>query len=163
MRAATDNNWSIWIMHWSKNGRYGLEDIHGRVILLHDNASSHTKKPSKRSNEGVLPHPPYSPDLAPSDYHLFGSMAHGLADQHFANYEEVAKWLESWLGRNSTGRRYTICRIVGQNVSNSRVYTLNKPLLPVLEKNLCFPHAEKRTLLTATPSNIAKTNPPRWL
>jgi hypothetical protein len=22
----------------------------------------------------VLPHPPYSPDLAPSDYHLFGPM-----------------------------------------------------------------------------------------
>jgi len=36
----------------------------------------------------VLPHPPYSPDVAPSDYHLFRSMAHGLADQHFRSYEE---------------------------------------------------------------------------
>ena len=28
---------------------------------------------------GGLPHPPYSPDVTPSDYHLFRSMAHGLA------------------------------------------------------------------------------------
>ncbi|GBP13816.1 Mariner Mos1 transposase [Eumeta japonica] len=29
----------------------------------------------------VLPHPPYSPDIAPSDYHLFRSMAHALPEQ----------------------------------------------------------------------------------
>ena len=28
----------------------------------------------------VLLHPPYSPDIAPSDYYLFRSMAHGLDD-----------------------------------------------------------------------------------
>jgi len=27
----------------------------------------------------VLPHPLYSPDIASSDYHLFGSMTHGLS------------------------------------------------------------------------------------
>ncbi|KAG5320820.1 MOS1T transposase, partial [Pseudoatta argentina] len=31
----------------------------------------------------VLPHPPYSPDIAPSDFHLFRSMAHGLADMSY--------------------------------------------------------------------------------
>ncbi|KAG5318716.1 MOS1T transposase, partial [Pseudoatta argentina] len=35
----------------------------------------------------VLPHPPYSPDIAPSDFHLFRSMAHGLAQ----------KWIDSWI------------------------------------------------------------------
>ena len=44
----------------------------------------------------VLPHPPYSPDVAPSDYHLF-SMTHGLADQHFRSYEEVKNWINSWI------------------------------------------------------------------
>lgn len=81
---------------------------HGRVILLHDNASSNTAKSTKETIKALeweaLPHPPYSPDLAPSDYHLFRSMAHGLADQHFANYEEVAKWLESWLA--SKGEKF---------------------------------------------------------
>ena len=45
----------------------------------------------------VLPHPPYSPDLAPSDYHLFRSVAHGLEDKHFGSYEEVKKWIDSWI------------------------------------------------------------------
>ena len=45
----------------------------------------------------VLLHPPYSPDVAPSDYYLFRSMAHGLADQHFRSYEEVKNWIDSWI------------------------------------------------------------------
>ncbi|KAG5324036.1 MOS1T transposase, partial [Pseudoatta argentina] len=45
----------------------------------------------------VLLHPPYSPDVAPSDYHLFRSMAHGLADQHFRSCEEVKSWIDSWI------------------------------------------------------------------
>ncbi|UYV81906.1 hypothetical protein LAZ67_21000083 [Cordylochernes scorpioides] len=45
----------------------------------------------------VLPHPPYSPDIAPSDYYLFRSMQHGLADQHFSNYDEVKKWIDEWI------------------------------------------------------------------
>ncbi|EFN78253.1 Histone-lysine N-methyltransferase SETMAR, partial [Harpegnathos saltator] len=38
-----------------------------------------------------------SPDIAPSDYQLVGSMAHGLSDQHFINYEEIQKWLNEWI------------------------------------------------------------------
>ncbi|EFN81226.1 Histone-lysine N-methyltransferase SETMAR, partial [Harpegnathos saltator] len=44
----------------------------------------------------VLSHPPYSPDLAPSDYHLFALMGHALAEQYFADFEEVKKWLDEW-------------------------------------------------------------------
>ena len=36
-----------------------------------------------------LPHPPYSPDLAPSDYHLFGPMNKMLGGQKFASDTEV--------------------------------------------------------------------------
>jgi len=32
----------------------------------------------------VLPHPPYSPDLAPSDFHLFGSLQEFLGGQYFS-------------------------------------------------------------------------------
>ncbi|GFW32898.1 mariner Mos1 transposase [Trichonephila clavipes] len=67
----------------------------------HDNARPHVAKGVKTYLETlkweVLPHPLYSPDLAPSDYHLFRSMAHGLADQHFRSYEEVKNWIESWI------------------------------------------------------------------
>ena len=37
----------------------------------------------KHFNEKYYPHPSYSPEITPSDFHLFRSMAHGLADQHF--------------------------------------------------------------------------------
>lgn len=73
---------------------------HGKVILLHDNASSHTAKGVKNMLKDlvweVLTHPPYSPDLAPSDFHLFRSMAHRLAEQHFKTYEDVQKWVSEW-------------------------------------------------------------------
>ncbi|GBP19650.1 Mariner Mos1 transposase [Eumeta japonica] len=45
----------------------------------------------------ALPHPPYSPDIASSDFHLFPSIAHGLADQRFNFYEEAKKWIDSWI------------------------------------------------------------------
>ncbi|GBP91777.1 Inositol hexakisphosphate and diphosphoinositol-pentakisphosphate kinase [Eumeta japonica] len=46
-----------------------------KVVLLHDNARPHVavlvKNYLKTLNQEVLPHPPYSPGIAPSDYHLF--------------------------------------------------------------------------------------------
>ena len=50
----------------------------------------------KTLNWEVLPHPAYSPDLAPSDYHLFSSMDHALAERHFDSYKDVRKWLDEW-------------------------------------------------------------------
>ena len=45
------------------------------VILQHDNATPHTVNITKdwlrKYGWEVLTHPPHSPDLAPSDYHLF--------------------------------------------------------------------------------------------
>ena len=77
------------------------EQRHEKVILQHDNARPHVAKPVKTYLETlkweVLPHPPYSPDIAPSDYYLFRSMAHGLADQQFRSYEDIEKWLDSWI------------------------------------------------------------------
>ena len=36
----------------------------------------------------VLPHPPYSQNIAPPDYHLFWSMTRGLTEQHFLSYKD---------------------------------------------------------------------------
>jgi hypothetical protein len=35
----------------------------------------------------VLEDPPYSPDLAPSDFHLFGPLKHHLLAEHFPHDE----------------------------------------------------------------------------
>jgi hypothetical protein len=39
----------------------------------------------------VLPHPSYSPDLAPSDYHLFGFVKDQLRGQRFESREAIQK------------------------------------------------------------------------
>jgi transposase len=45
------------------------------VLFLHDNAPPHTAARTRalleHFNWELFDHPPYSPDLAPSDYHLF--------------------------------------------------------------------------------------------
>jgi histone-lysine N-methyltransferase SETMAR len=85
-----------------KEKRPQYAERHEKVILQHDNARPHIAKNVKTYLETlkweVLSHPPYSPDIAPSDYHLFRSMAHGLADQHFKSYDECKKWLDGWIG-----------------------------------------------------------------
>jgi len=58
-------------------------------LLQHNNARPHTslKTMEHTANLGwtVLPHPPYSPDLAPSDFHLFGMIEDGLSRQIFSS------------------------------------------------------------------------------
>ncbi|GFU73311.1 mariner Mos1 transposase [Trichonephila clavipes] len=78
-----------------KDKRPRYNERHDIAILHHDNARSHVAKVVKTYLETlkweVQPHPLYSPDLAPSDYFLFRSMARSLADHHFRSYEEGKK------------------------------------------------------------------------
>ena len=73
-----------------------------KVILLDDNAPSHRTRATRELVESYnwesLTHAAYSPDLAPSDFHLFSSMGHALAEQRFTSYEDVKKWLDDWFG-----------------------------------------------------------------
>ncbi|GFT19325.1 mariner Mos1 transposase [Trichonephila clavipes] len=61
-------------------------------------APSHRAKPTKSIVTALdwelLAHVAYSPDLAPSDYHLFAALEHALADQRFTSYENVKSWLD---------------------------------------------------------------------
>ncbi|EGI70381.1 Mariner Mos1 transposase, partial [Acromyrmex echinatior] len=70
------------------------------LILLHDNARPHVAKPVKKYLEGIkweiLPHL-YSPDTAPSDFHLFRSMQSALSGERFNSYEGIKKWLDEWI------------------------------------------------------------------
>jgi len=44
-----------------------------------------------------LDHPPYSPDLASSDYHLFPGLKKQLKGRHFSSNAEVIAAAETWL------------------------------------------------------------------
>ena len=73
---------------------------HGLVRFLHDNARPHTARVTRQKlldlGWELVPHPPYSPDLAPSDYHLFLSLANALNEKSFADYEELDNWLNKF-------------------------------------------------------------------
>jgi len=70
-------------------------------VLLHDSALAHralaTEKKLAYLGFHCLGHPPYSPDLAPSDYHLFPGLKKQLKGCHFSSNMEVIAALETWL------------------------------------------------------------------
>lgn len=71
------------------------------VLLLHDNAPAHTSQVAQAAirNCGFeqLNHPPYSPDLAPSDYYLFRHLKKQLRGKRFEDDKELKSATEHWL------------------------------------------------------------------
>lgn len=67
------------------------------VVFHHNNARPHTSLMTRQKllqlGWEVLPHPPYSPDLAPSDYHLFRSLQNDLNNRNFISDEAVKEYL----------------------------------------------------------------------
>jgi len=71
------------------------------VLFLHDNAPAHRalatqKKPAYLGYQ-CLDHPPYSPDLAPLNYHLFPGLKKQLKGRHFSSDAEVITAAETRL------------------------------------------------------------------
>ena len=69
-------------------------------LFLHDNAPSHralvTQKKPVYVGFQCLDHPPYSPDLTPSDYHLFLGLKKQLKSRNFSSDAEVIAAAETW-------------------------------------------------------------------
>jgi histone-lysine N-methyltransferase SETMAR len=72
---------------------------HG-VILQHDNTRTRTENMTKAAIQEldweILPHPPYSPDFAPSDDHFFGSLSNNLRRVSSNNDAELKNWLDEF-------------------------------------------------------------------
>jgi histone-lysine N-methyltransferase SETMAR len=72
-----------------------------RVLLQHDNARPHTTHVTAVTFEDMhfkcLPHPPNSPDLTPSDYHIFGPLKGAISGKTFHSDEEVQEAVHEWL------------------------------------------------------------------
>lgn len=71
-----------------------------QIYLLHDNAKPHTaelvQKKLEKFNWLPLTHPPYSPDLAPSDYYLFLSLSNSLRNRKFETREDAVNYIEEY-------------------------------------------------------------------
>ena len=85
-------------------------------LLQHDNARPHTvlKTVEHNVNLGwtVVPHPPHSLDLAPSDFHLSRQMKDGLRGQHFPSCDTIVRAVKQWA--TSAGADFTSaeCRLL---------------------------------------------------
>jgi transposase len=70
-------------------------------LLLHDNARPHTAHATIEALETlkfeVLSHPPYSPDLAPGNFHFFSHLNRDLKGTHFTSDDEVKQAVTSWI------------------------------------------------------------------
>lgn len=73
----------------------------GRILLHHDNASSHTAALTtnflKQQRIRTIRHPPYSPDLAPCDFWLFPKLAERMAGRKFERSQDLAHCINAEL------------------------------------------------------------------
>jgi transposase len=71
------------------------------VVLLHVNAyphtAAHTQALLEQLNWELFGNPPYSPDLSPSDWHLFTYLKNWLRSQRSNNNEEMMEGVKTWL------------------------------------------------------------------
>jgi len=71
-----------------------------KVLFHHDNAPAHISALAKAKlvelGYELLPHPPYSPDVAPCDFFLFPNLKKSLAEQKLASNEEVVAATEAY-------------------------------------------------------------------
>ncbi|KAJ4428302.1 hypothetical protein ANN_24320 [Periplaneta americana] len=81
-----------------QNKRRGM--LTDGVVLLHDNARPHTARNTQNliSKFGweQIDHPPYSPDMAPSDFHFFLHLKKFLGGQRFDGDDEVKTAVREW-------------------------------------------------------------------
>ena len=72
-----------------------------QVRLLHDNAPAHTSTIVtaflKKEKVTVLPHPPYSPDLAPCDFFLFRKLKAFLAERKYQSRQALGSAILQYL------------------------------------------------------------------
>lgn len=110
-----------------QNKRRGM--LSKGIVLLHDNARPHV---SHRTQDLIasfgweqFDHPPYSPDLAPSDYHLFLYLKKHLGGQRHDDDDDVKTAVQQWLSNQAADfyedglqklvLRYDKCLNIGGN------------------------------------------------
>ena len=71
------------------------------ILLQHENARPHTARSTVAKIQDLpfecLPPPTYSPDLAASDFHVFGLLKEAMRGKSFRSDEEVQQAVHEWL------------------------------------------------------------------
>ena len=67
------------------------------VLLQQDNTRLVAMDAVDRNGYELIPHPAYSPDLAPSDFFLFPNLKKDIRGLHFQSDEEVLTAVKEWV------------------------------------------------------------------
>lgn len=93
------------VMHQKLKAMYPALINRKGPIILHDNARPHTAKQTQDKlmylNYEILPHPPYSPDLSPTDFHFFKHLQNSLNGKTFRNEEVLKTEFERFIASRS--------------------------------------------------------------
>jgi len=91
----------------TKGARRGM--LSATSLLLHDNSRPHSAAQAQDLITSFkweqMDHPPYSPDLAPSDYHLFLHLKKLLGGKGFDDNDGLKDAVQKWL----TSQAATFC------------------------------------------------------
>ena len=99
-----------WVMAWLGNG-FGCSMKDDRTctmrhFLLHDNAWPHSAAQTQDLITSFkweqMDHPPYSPDLSPSDFHLFLHLKKFLGGMRFDDDDDPKDAVQKWLTSQAT-------------------------------------------------------------
>ncbi|GBM45444.1 Mariner Mos1 transposase [Araneus ventricosus] len=81
-----------------QNKRRGM--LSQGIVLLHDNARPHsagvTQNLIQQFGWEQFDHPPFSPDLAPSDYHLFLNLKRDFGERRFDRDYDAENGVQQW-------------------------------------------------------------------
>ena len=104
-------------------------------IIHHDNARPHTSLETRTALDRLglrtLPHPPYSPDLAPSDFFLFPKLKDYLKGNRYETDEDVKNAVLSWCRDKLLTSSLTASNrssVGGGSVSNGTVIMLKNEM-----------------------------------
>jgi transposase len=63
--------------------------------------STSTEEALRNLKFDPIPHPPYSPDLAPCDFYFFPLLKRDLKGNHYTSDDEVKAAVKSWIREKS--------------------------------------------------------------
>jgi hypothetical protein len=90
------------------SGEFDLPKNNPEILPQHNQVRSHKSFENQEAIKilgwTVLPHKPYSADLASSDFDFFGALKGAIRGKRFGSFDRVMEEVKKWLRLQNSGR-----------------------------------------------------------